>query len=201
MSKNGTFLSITNPIDGQSLNNIPNKHKILLYVARLEYGMKRFDRALRIWERLYPIFPGWEFVVVGDGDYRTHFEKLSCDRKIERIKFCGFQNPEPYFRDSSLLCLTSTTEGFGMVLVEAMQYGCVPVAYDSYTALSDIIEEGQNGYKVTAFKEDEFVKKLSSLMSDDMLREKMAENSLKTPQKFDASIIADQWIKLFESFS
>jgi glycosyltransferase involved in cell wall biosynthesis len=118
---------------------------------------------------------------------------------LQRVEFLGATPSASIFAQSKIVAVTSTHEGFGMTLVEGMSVGAVPIAYDSYTALSDIVEDRVNGYKVTAFEEDEFVKKLSSLMSDDELREQMSMNALKTPQKFAAPVIADRWIKLFES--
>ena len=43
-----------------------------------------------------------------------------------------------------------------MVLTEAMQYSCVPIAYNSYESLDDIIQHGKNGFKVKPFKINEF---------------------------------------------
>ncbi len=199
LSGSSKVISIPNPIELQQIEQISSKQKVVLYVGRLEYGLKRVDRLLKIWKKVEKNFPDWCLKIVGDGDYGYSLRLLAHHLKLKNISFEGYRSVDDYYKAASILCLTSSAEGFGMVLVEAMQYGCVPIAYDSYAALSDIIEEGQNGYKVTAFKEDEFVEKLSSLISNDELREQMAENALKTPQKFDASIIADQWINLFES--
>lgn len=199
LSGTSKVISIPNPIKPQQIEQIPSKQKVVLYVGRLEYGLKRVDRLLKIWQKVEKNFPDWCLKIVGDGDYGYSLRLLAHHLKLKNITFEGYQSVDDYYKAASILCLTSSAEGFGMVLVEAMQYGCVSVAYDSYTALSDIIDDGVNGYKVTAFKEDEFVEKLSSLMSNEGLREQMSMNALKTPQKFDASVIATRWIKLFEN--
>lgn len=194
------YQSISNPIT-ETKQSLPAKKKQVLYVARIEYGMKRFDRMLDIWTKVGVSFPDWELIVVGDGDYLPHFRKLAEERHLGKISFVGFRPPEAYYETASILCLTSTTEGFGMILVEAMQYGCVPVAYNSYAALADIVEDGVNGYAVTAFNKKEYVTKLSQLMRDNDMRRKMAEAALLVPPKFDAHIIAQKWVNLFESLS
>ena len=38
-----------------------------------------------------------------------------------------FQNPTEYYKKAVCSCMTSNYEGFSMVLIEAMQYGCVPL--------------------------------------------------------------------------
>lgn len=88
-----------------------------------------------------------------------------------------------------------------MVLIEAMQYGCVPIAYNSYAALSDIVEDGVNGYAVTAFDKKEYVAKLSRLMRDDELCKAMSENAKIVPSRFDSNVIAQKWVDLFDSLS
>ena len=39
-----------------------------------------------------------------------------------------------------------------MVLVEAMQYGCVPIVLNSYAAVKDIVHNGENGVVVEHVK-------------------------------------------------
>ncbi len=53
-------------------------------------------------------------------------KEMAHKLNLKNISFEGFQEPEPYYARSSLFCLTSTFEGFGLVLAEAMQHGCVP---------------------------------------------------------------------------
>ena len=194
------YVAIPNPLNSIGVPSI-NKKKQILYVGRIEYGVKRFDRMLSIWRCVSKKHLDWELLVLGDGDYLSYFKERALCEKIDGIKFLGFQNPIPYYETASILCLTSTCEGFGMVLLEAMQYGCIPVAYNSYAAISDIISDGVNGYAVTAFDQKEYVKKLSNLMNDDDLRRQMTEETLLIPPKYDSHIIAQKWVKLFESLA
>ena len=85
-----------------------------------------------------------------------------------------------------------------MVLVEAQSNGVVPIAYNSYASATDIINDGENGFLVKAFDEDEYVKKLMLLMRDKELRLRMAESAMASVRKFDSRKIAQQWIDLFE---
>ncbi len=51
---------------------------------------------------------------------------------------------------ASFLLLTSSLEGFPLVLVEAMAAGCIPIAYDVPYGPSDVIVSGRNGFLVPA---------------------------------------------------
>lgn len=189
------IVSISNP--NSFVPQKCHKKKQLLYVGRLDGGQKRPDRLIKIWQRLYKKFPDWEMIIVGDGKERKRLEESA--KKLERISFVGFQSPEQYYRDASILCLTSNFEGFGMVLTEAMAFGTVPFAFDSYSAVHDIIEDGRTGVLVTPFSIKEYADKLTLLMQDEEERDRMSENCIKDVTRFSLDNIVNKWESLFNS--
>ena len=52
--------------------------------------------------------------------------------------------------------MTSHIEGWPMTLLEAQQYGCVPIVYNTFAALSEIIENNVNGYIIGKYDEEAF---------------------------------------------
>lgn len=134
-------LSLTSTHNAHKLYAIPNlltfqipeslssgtKQNILLYVGRLSYADKRVDRLLSVWKKLQPVHTDWSLYIVGDGEYRENLEKISEEYHLKRIFFMGHQNPEPFYKKSKIVCLTSTHEGMPMVVNEALAYGCIPV--------------------------------------------------------------------------
>lgn len=52
------------------------------------------------------------------------------------------------FEDSSFTLLTSEYEGQGLVLLESMAAGCIPIAYDIKYGPADIITDGVDGFLV-----------------------------------------------------
>lgn len=189
------IVSISNP--NSFVPQKCHKKKQLLYVGRLDGGQKRPDRLIKIWQRLYKKFPDWEMIIVGDGKERKRLDESA--KKLERISFVGFQSPEQYYRDASILCLTSNFEGFGMVLTEAMAFGTVPFAFDSYSAVHDIIEDGRTGVLVTPFSIKEYADKLTLLMQDEEERDRMSENCIKDVTRFSLDNIVNKWESLFNS--
>ena len=85
-----------------------------------------------------------------------------------------------------------------MVLVEALRYQCIPIAYNSFSALSDIVINNVNGYCIPAFKEKIFVKKLHHLMNNEDERNRLASNHAITLDKFAFDKISQRWLDLFE---
>lgn len=192
-------LAINNPNsfeEGVTVDCI-KKEKIVLWCGRLGYDMKRTDKMLSIWRRISSKHKDWKLVICGSGN--VDYFKNVCDKyHIENVEFPGFVDMEDYYTKASILCNTSVTEGWGLVLVEAMQYGCVPVAFDNYASVHDIIDDDENGYVIPAFDEKEYARKLNLLMSDEDLRMKMAAKGRESTKRFEPKVIAQQWIDLFD---
>ena len=191
------LVSINNPsIQPECI--VKEKEKRVLWCGRVEFGVKRVDRIMRIWKRVSQKFPNWELDVIGSGDIEF-FRALAEKNGIERINIVGFANPQEYYDRASILCMTSSTEGWGMVLIEAQSNGVVPMAYNSYASATDIIDDGVNGFLVKAFDEDEYVEKLSLLIKDEQKRQEMSEQGLVKIKDFAVDKIAQKWLDLFNS--
>ncbi|MGN0835634.1 MAG: glycosyltransferase [Candidatus Spyradosoma sp.] len=202
-NRGAKLTAIQNPRTyGAMLTDFSRKRKELLFVGRMVFEQKRPDYLLKIWGRLQKQFQEWSLRFVGDGDYLPELKRLAGELGIERVSFEGFCNPAPFYRDASIFCMTSVQEGFGMVLVEAASFGCVPVAFESYAAVRDIIDDGENGALVPAFDVDAYAETLARLMRDDALRERLARNALaQIPSKFSPQKIGDMWDALFNEIS
>ncbi len=171
------------------------KKKQLLYVGRLDPYQKRVDRLITIWRHIYNDFKDWELVILGEGPQLNELKQMASG--LERVTFAGRQNSEPYYRDASILCLTSDYEGWGMVLTEAMTFGTVPVLFNSYRAAPEIVHDGSIGMLVKPFSIRQYVEKLRILMNNADLRNKMALNAIEYVKRYDISNIANRWEKLF----
>lgn len=179
------------------LTNIKKK-KQLLWVG-LFSEQKNPLLAIKIWKKIYRDYPEWEFVIVGynkNGYWRERMQSLS--KGIPNIRFEGFQDPLPYQLESSIFCLTSSYEGWGMVLTEAMQCGTVPIAFKSFASVTDIIENGRNGVLIKPFSIKEYIKELRRLMDNPALLKQMSEYAQQDIEKYSVENVVDKWEKLFK---
>lgn len=175
------------------------QEKIVLFVGRLDNKTKGVDRLLRIWNMIEKEQPEWRLKIVGDGQDKAMLMELSRKLSLSHVSFEGFRVPKPYYEEASIFCMTSTFEGFGMVLTEAMQHGVVPIAFNSYEALKDIVTDGTNGYTIPAFDEASYARKLKYLMEHPDVLNHLSEQAITGSERFSRERIANEWYKLIES--
>ena len=79
-----------------------------------------------------------------------------------------------------------------------MSFGCVPIAYNSYDSLKDIISNKENGIMVPAYDKKTFINELNRLINNDEYRCHLAINGLKSIKRYELDAVVCQWEKLFK---
>ena len=186
---------IPNPLTLRKKHNHP-KEKLILIVSRLVYMHKRIDYFLRAWKKIWKKFPDWKVNILGAGECEKYYREFVKKHNLQNIEFCGNVEPDAFYARASILCSTSTNEGFGLTLTEGMVYGCVPIAFNSFSTARDIIDHMIDGILVTPFNLDEYSDQLQLLMSDNTLRESMSKHAEEKAKKFSAHHIGEKWDNL-----
>lgn len=180
----------------------PNEHprlekeKLVLFVGRLTYADKRVDRLLRIWRRVEEYVPDWRLEIVGDGDDEERLKALAKDMKLKRVSLEGRQQPQSYYDRAAIFCLTSSSEGWGLVITEAQANGTVPMAFSCSAGVETLITpSGVNGILVTPFDEEEYAGQLLRLMQDESWRLSLQQNVLQ--KKYPKDDVCQRYLKLY----
>ena len=174
------------------------KSKMVLYVGRLNKAEKNPIRLLKIWKFLHIKYPDWCLKIVGDGPEKTKMQEYVKTHCLTNVFFEGRQSDvAAYYREASFVCLTSNFEGWGMVLTEGMQYGCIPFTFNNYSAAFEIINDNINGCLVPAFNLKKYAYKLSELMSNDAKRIQMSKSAKEKVEQFSVENIVNKWEDLF----
>lgn len=194
---------INNPLSWERIESVEilqKKKKQVLIVSRLYNPEKRLDRALRIWKILGQRgFDDWQLIIVGDGIHAEYLKQLSQELGLKNLIFTGRRDPLPYYEDAALFMMTSAVEGWGLTLTESMQTGVVPIAFDSYPALHDIITDRYDGCIVSDDDLEAYASCMAELMRNREERERIAKNGLESCRRFEINKIVEQWVKLIES--
>lgn len=194
---------IPNTLSFDSFYNIDDyskKEKVVLIVSRLDEVQKRISLALRIWKQLNVAgnYRDWKLLIVGHGDYEKEYKFYVKKHGMHNVYFEGTQKPQKYYERASIFMLTSSHEGWGLTLTEAQQFGCVPLAFDTYKSLRDIIEDGKNGFILPDMDLKGYAEKMQCLMDSYELRRKMAAHAIEDSKRFLPEKVCEKWYNLLE---
>lgn len=193
--------AIGNPIEKIVTKCNVEKKKQLLFVGRMEFNPKRPDRIVKIWEKVWRKFPDWSLYMLGDGPIKEKLVQYCNKKNIQNIYFTGNTIPDNYYKESAILCMVSSYEGFGLVLTEAQRYSVIPVVFDSFESVKDIIENEKTGFLIPAFSRDKYIRILEKLMLNKALRENVVHdiNDSQINSLLSIDTIVLQWEQLFSS--
>lgn len=193
------IISIPDPLTffPEQISSLQKKRVIA--VGRYVY-QKGFDLLLKVWSMIEKRYPDWELVIFGSGN-REPYECLKNELKIDGSR-CHLNGPssniQQEYMNSSIFAFASRFEGFGMVLIEAMACGLPVISFDCPCGPRDIISDNEDGLLVQNGDVNSYVCKLSLLMDDASLRQRMSAAGRKNVERFKMDHIGDRWKKLFD---
>lgn len=196
-SKESKLTAISNPIKNCE-REIINKENIIFCAARL-VPQKNIAEMLYIWSKIQPQHEDWRFIIAGTGSEEQMLKAKSQTLQLKNIDFVGYVNPKEYYQKAKIFWMTSLFEGFGMTLVEAQSYGCVPVAYDSFASLHDIIDSEVNGLIIPFGNRKQFEEETIKLINNPEKFKRLSESAQESVGRFDIDIIVEQWRQLLET--
>ena len=161
--------------------------RVILTVGRL-VKRKGFDHSLEALARLAHEIPDFVYLVVGNGPER---EALAAQAKrlglADRVVFVGqVDNSElrhcydlaEFFLMPNRDMPDGDTEGFGLVFLEANAAG-KPVISGRAGGVPDAVNDGENGLTVNGHDPEDIAQAVRRLLTDDALRERLAEGGLE----------------------
>ena len=97
---------------------------------------------------------------------------------------------------ASLYAMTSRSEGFPFVLLEAQSCALPVVAFDVRVGPGFVVQNGVNGYLAADMVYEDFCEKLASLMKDEDQRCKMSEAAIAHAAEFSREKVGEMWYSL-----
>ena len=178
--------------------------KRVLAIGRYDY-QKGFNRLIDIWKQVKTrqlvnsstcqLQNDWQLDIVGEGPLRDELQgqinRLGLQDSVHLLQPTS-DVPSLYLQ-ASILAMTSRYEGLPMVLIEAQTYGLPIVAYACQCGPRDIISDGVDGYLIPDGNEACFAERLTSLMSDETLRQQMGAAAAKASERFSEERVMQQW--------
>lgn len=164
--------------------------------------VKGYDTAIKIWQQVGKSHPDWELHCYGKRDSQNRFEEEAKQLGVTQMYFHdAVKNIEAKYLESSLLILPSRSEGFGMVLIEAMACGVPCIAFDCPSGPSDIITQDQDGLLIQNSDNVAFIKGLNYFIENETKRQQMGVKARQNVQRYLPENIVKQWDDLFKSLA
>ncbi|MBQ4067050.1 MAG: glycosyltransferase [Clostridia bacterium] len=173
----------------------------IISVGRLspEKGMCDLIEVFRLVSRKNP---SARLHVVGDGDDREKMETMISEYGLtDKVTMHGYREKSYIYSllpSTSLYVMTSRTESFGLVLLEAMSCGIPCLAFSSAQGAHEIIENGVNGYLIENRDNKALADKICELLYDKDRLHSMSRSSLETAEEFSYEKTKASWLSLME---
>lgn len=177
----------------------PGGEAILLHASNFR-PVKNVSAVLEVFQEVRQRHAA-RLVLVGDGPELKSLRQEVRQRGLEAdTVFLGAsESLEDILPVADLLLLPSLHESFGLVALEAMACGVIPVA-TSVGGAGEFISDGHNGFLRRPDDIAGMVQAVEAVLGSDSLRQNMAEDARRDATlDFGASCVIRQYLDLYES--
>ena len=194
-------LYIPNSIESIPLKSSKLNEKRFISVGRLSPEKGYLD-LIKVFELIRKKGIDWRLDIVGDGVEREKLQKyIDANKLSNNIKLHGFQGKDyidELLDSSSIYLMTSYTESFGIVLIEAMSHGVPCIAFSSAEGAREIIEDGKNGFLIENRDFNEMVNACDNLIKNKDIRLEMGKYARESVYRFTSENVGRNWFDLIE---
>ena len=197
---NPKVIAIPNPLNPIYFEERPitNRNKTVIAAGRLVH-IKNFKSLISAWECIYKLHPEWNLEIYGEGELKKELQDQIKTLKLEQSVFLkGHSNIiQEQMSKASIFALTSISEGFGIVIIEAMSCKLPVVSYTCPCGPKEIITEGVDGFLVEVNNEKELANRINLLIENEELRLQMSDAARTKAEQYSINNITSMWMQLF----
>jgi len=181
---------------------VRNPDKNILWVGRISVEKNPYD-VLNAFAAVLKKVPDATLTLVGKAETEKAETELRATAEqlgiAERVCFVGFHaQVDPFYRKAAVMAMTSSYEGYGLVLAEAKSFGVPVVMYD-LPYLSQVLDS-RGVVTVPQLDIASMADKLIELLQNETMRQQIGQKGLEAASDLDANDYAGAWDRLFQSF-
>ncbi|MGL5273345.1 MAG: glycosyltransferase family 4 protein [Phocaeicola sp.] len=195
---------IPNPLTcyPESLKSDIKKKKTIVCAGRL-CKQKGFDLLIQAWSQISTKYPDWNIAIYGDGNERMELERMIKNNNLESsfLLYPATNKIYDKLQESEFLVLSSRTEGFGLVLIEAMACGIPCVSFNCISGPSEIIKHGEDGILVENGSINELAKQIEWMITHEAERKEMGRKARIHAKRYEISNVMKKWELLFNELT
>jgi len=140
------------------------------------------------------------FLIVGNGEMGDELKKCIEEKKLENVRILQAMKHDSLLflmKESDLIILPSLSEGFPLVIGEAMALGKTIVS-TKISSISEILIDECDSLLVDPKDPSQLYCAISEILSNKSLRCHLSFCAKKNIEKFDIDIISDRWIDFYK---
>jgi glycosyltransferase involved in cell wall biosynthesis len=191
---------IYNAVPKEAFPQKMNKQQIILFLGHLGQH-KGVDDLISAFARLLENHPNTLLHLAGEGNiekYKAQVDKLRISSNVSFLGWVTGEDKKQCLIDSTIFCLPSYYEAFGMGILEAMSAEVVVVS-TKVGGIPDVIEHGKEGILIETGDIDELTEVLSTLLVDTSLRNRLTNSAkIKYQTNFTPEVIIPQLKKIYK---
>lgn len=180
---------------------VMSNQNIALNIGRFTDVKQQFI-LLKIWNSLIKKkqIVNWKLFIVGEGELKNTFLEYIEENELQEYIFIlpPRKDVEFYYKQASLFILTSKSEGFGMVLLEAVSFGIPCISYDCPSGPRDLITNNVDGILVPLFDEILLEEAVLKLTNSSDIRRQLGERCYEKSLEWSDLKIYQKWISIFK---
>ena len=177
----------------------------LITASRLA-SEKHIDWLIHSVAKAHEQLPEITFDIYGTGGERAMLEQLIHELNAEDyIRLMGHHHMADVYRNYSAYLSASTSEGFGLTLLEAVGSGLPIIGFDVRYGNPTFIRDGENGYLIPEARPDdldamttEYAEKIVQLFTQHS-QEDLSRVSYEVAEPYLDEHIAQRWYDLVQS--
>ena len=174
------------------------KENTIISVGKLD-GQKNQKLLINAFARIADKFPEWKLVIYGEGRERESLESLVSSFKSQvsrRILLPGrCETVIEEMNKAKVFAFSSDFEGMSNAILEAVCVG-LPVVTTNVSGAAELVKDGEGGFVVPIRDGKALADALRTILLDEKLREKMAQENKARAKEFKLDMIVDQWESL-----
>ncbi len=173
----------------------------LVSVGRL-HPVKNFETLLKAFEIVQKSIPDAKLTIVGGGEQyeklNNMIEQMQLTDKVVITGMVSTQEVKDYMLSSDVYVMTSHTECFPMVLLEASSVGLPLISFDVPVGPRSIIDNGENGYLVDYNNVEQLSQIIIQLLRSREQLKQIGANAKQSAYKYTTDKIMPMWQQLFK---
>lgn len=181
----------------KSTKELPIKDKYILFVGTLQ-PRKNIERLIEAFSQIS--HKKVVLVIVGKKGWLFDSilqapEKYNVEKRVHFMDFVSDEQLKVLYENAEFFILPSLYEGFGLPVLEAMQYGC-PVITSNISSLPEV--GGDAALYVNPEDTKDLAKKMEQLLENEKLKKELIKKGYQQVKKFSWEKTATQTLRILQ---